>query len=167
VVTWVFLAAAAVAIIFACLAVVVRNPILNVLSLVIVFFAMAAIFALLGMDFLAAIQVIVYSGAILVLFLFVVMLLNIPRLGRLGRGRPVQALLGTVLAALLGGLVLAAAALLPAELGAVLPGAAAGGTAAPIGRALLSSHLFVFEFITLLLAAAIVGAVYLGERELR
>jgi len=165
--TWVFLAAAAVAIVFACLAVVVRNPVLNVLSLVIVFFAMAAIFALLGMDFLAAIQVIVYSGAILVLFLFVVMLLNLPRRRRLGKGRPLQAVAGILLAAVLGGMVLAAAAILPAELGAVLPGAAAGGTATPIGRALITSHLFVFEFITLLLAAAIIGAVYLGEREMR
>ena len=63
-VTYVFLAAAAVAVIFAILAVVPRNPMTNVLSLVVLFFAMAAIFAILGMDFLAAIQVIVYSGAL-------------------------------------------------------------------------------------------------------
>ena len=54
--------------------------------------------------------------------------------------------------------------LLP-EQGGVLPGAADTGTAFPIGRALLSTHLFAFEFITLLLVAAIVGAVYLGRRE--
>ena len=47
----------------------------------------------------------------------------------------------------------------------MLPGASASGTALPIGRALLSTHLFAFEFITLLLVAAIVGAVYLGRRE--
>ncbi|MDX2438224.1 MAG: NADH-quinone oxidoreductase subunit J, partial [Acidobacteriota bacterium] len=87
-VTWVFLAAAALAILFAVVAVVARNPITNVLALVVMFFAMAAVFAVIGMDFLAAIQVIVYSGAILVLFLFVIRLLNVRRIDRLGSGRP-------------------------------------------------------------------------------
>jgi len=64
-------------------------------------------------------------------------------------------------------MVLVIAGLLVPEYGAVLPGAAAAGTAAPIGRALLGSHLFAFEFITLLLVAAIVGAVYLGKKDLR
>ena len=166
-VTYVFLAAAAVAVFFAICTVVLRNPIANVLSLVMMFFAMAAIFAMLGMDFLAAIQIIVYSGAILVLFLFVIMLLNIRTVERFGSGRPLQALLGTLVAAVTGGLVLAAAALLIPEHGGVLPGAAEAGTAVSIGRVLLGTHLFAFEFITLLLVAAIVGAVYLTKRELR
>ena len=166
-VTYVFLAAAAVAIVFAVLAVVPRNPMINVLSLVVVFFAMAAIFAILGMDFLAAIQIIVYSGAILVLFLFVIMLLNLRTVEPFGSGRPLQALLGVLVAAMIGGLVLALAALLHPELGGVLPGAEETGTALTIGRALVGSHLFVFEFISLLLVAAIVGAVYLTKKELR
>ena len=164
----VFLVAAAIAVVFAIVTIAHRSPVINVLSLVIVFFAMAAIFALLGMDFLAAVQVIVYSGAILVLFLFVIMLLNIRHLGRLGGGgRPFQAFVGSFVAAALGGLVLAIAAILPVQRGAVLPGASVNGTAVAIGRALISTHLFVFEFITLLLAAAIVGAVYLGKRSSR
>jgi NADH-quinone oxidoreductase subunit J len=167
VVTFVFLAAAAIAVIFAILAVVPRNPMTNVLSLVVMFFAMAAIFAILGMDFLAAIQVIVYSGAILVLFLFVIMLLNIRRVESFGSGRPIQALIGSLVAAAIGGTVLVIAALLLPEQGGVLPGALGTGTAIPIGRALLSTHLFAFEFITLLLVAAIVGAVYLGKKDLR
>lgn len=166
-VTWVFFAAAALAILFALVAVVARNPITNVLSLVVMFFAMAAVFALLGMDFLAAIQVIVYSGAILVLFLFVIMLLNVRRVDRLGSGRPVQALVGTLVAAGIGAMVLVMVGLLLPEQGAVLPGAIDAGTAVPIGRALLGTHLFAFEFITLLLVAAIVGAVYLGKKDLR
>jgi NADH-quinone oxidoreductase subunit J len=166
-VVWAFVAAAAVAVIFALTAVVMRNPMTNVLALVVMFFAMAAVFALLGMDFLAAVQVIVYSGAILVLFLFVIMLLNIRRTDRLGSGRAAQALVGTLVAAGVGAMVLVIAGLLVPELGAVLPGATAAGTAAPIGRALLSTHLFAFEFITLLLVAAIVGAVYLGKKDLR
>ena len=166
-VLWAFLAAAAVAVVFALIAVVARNPMTNVLALVVMFFAMAAVFALLGMDFLAAIQVIVYSGAILVLFLFVIMLLNVRRVERLGSGRAVQAFLGSLVAAAIGAMVLVIAGLLVPEQGSVLAGAAEAGTAVPIGRALLSTHLFAFEFITLLLVAAIVGAVYLGKKDLR
>jgi NADH-quinone oxidoreductase subunit J len=167
VVVWVFLASAAVAIVFAFAAVMVRNPLYNVLSLVVVFFAMAAIFAILGMDFLAAIQVIVYSGAILVLFLFVIMLLNVRRLPPIASGRPLLVMFGTVLAALLGGFLLALSVLLTPDRGAVLPDAVESGTALPIGKALISTHLFAFEFITVILAAAIVGAVYLGRRDPR
>jgi NADH-quinone oxidoreductase subunit J len=152
-------------VLFAVLAVVPRNPIANVLSLVVMFFAMAAIFAILGMDFLAAIQVIVYSGAILVLFLFVIMLLNIRRVEVFGGGRKWQAFIGTLVAAGIGAMILVIAGLLVPEHGAVIPGGVDSGTAVPIGKALLSTHLFAFEFITLLLVAAIVGAVYLGRRE--
>jgi len=163
-VSTVFLIAAAVAVIFAIVAIAHRNPVVNVLALVIVFFAMAAIFAILGMDFLAAIQLIVYSGAILVLFLFVIMLLNISNVERLGSGRPMQALLGAVAAVALGAMVVFAAMQLGPETGAMLPGAE-NGTAFPIAHALMGSHLFAFEFITLLLVAAIIGAVYLARRE--
>ena len=166
-VTTVFLVAAALAVIFAVLAVVPRNPMTNVLSLVVLFFAMAAIFAILGMDFLAAVQVIVYSGAILVLFLFVIMLLNIRKVEPFGSGRGWQAFFGTLVAAGIGAIVLVVVGLLLPEHGAVLPGAVEVGTAVPIGKALVSTHLFAFEFITLLLVAAIVGAVYLGRREER
>jgi len=163
----VFLAAAALAVVFAIATIALRNPVYGVLSLVVMFFAMAAIFAILGMDFLAAIQVIVYSGAILVLFLFVIMLLNLRETESLGTGRPLQALLGLVTAIALGAVLVVAAAGLAPDTGAVLPGVEDTGTVVPIGRALLGSHLFAFEFITLLLVAAIVGAVYLARRELR
>ncbi len=166
-VAWAFLAASGIAVVFALLAVVPRNPTLNVLSLVVMFFAMAAIFAILGMDFLAAIQVIVYSGAILVLFLFVIMLLRIRRVEPLGGRRLAHTLLATLAAAVIGSLVLVISAILRPDHGAVLPGAAETGTAFPIGRALVTTHLFAFEFISLLLVAAIVGAFYLGARRLR
>jgi NADH-quinone oxidoreductase subunit J len=133
--------------------------------LVVLFFAMAAVFAILGMDFLAAIQVIVYSGAILVLFLFVIMLLNVRQVEPFGSGRRWQALIGTLVAAGIGTMILVIAGLLLPEHGGVLPGAAEIGTAVPIGKALLGTHLFAFEFITLLLVASIVGAVYLGRKE--
>jgi NADH-quinone oxidoreductase subunit J len=166
VVTAVFLVAAALAVVFSIITIAHRSPVINVLSLVLVFFAMAAMFAVLGMDFLAAIQVIVYSGAILVLFLFVIMLLNIQQVERLGSGRPLQALLGAVGAIALGALVIVAIQGLTPSQGAVLAGSE-NGTVVPIGRALLGSHLFAFEFITLLLVAAIIGAVFLAKKELR
>ena len=166
VVPYVFFVAAAVAVLFAVVAIAHRNPVMNVLSLVVVFFALAAVFAILGMDFLAAIQVIVYSGAILVLFLFVIMLLNIRSTERLGSGRPIQAALGAITAVGLGAAVIWGLTRLTPELGTVLPDAP-DGTVFPIGRALLGSHLFAFEFVSLLLAAAIVGAVYLARREPR
>jgi NADH-quinone oxidoreductase subunit J len=164
VVTYVFFVAAAIAVLFSLVTITHRSPIVNVLSLVVVFFALASIFAILGMDFLAAVQVIVYSGAILVLFLFVIMLLNIRSAERMGRGRPIQVALGTVTAIGLGAAVVFALSSLAPERGAVLPGSDAG-TVFPIGKALLGSHLFPFEFISLLLAAAIIGAVFLTRKE--
>jgi len=163
----VFAVAAFVAVAFAIVTIAHSSPVINVLSLVVVFFAMAAIFALLGMDFLAAIQIIVYSGAILVLFLFVIMLLNIRTVERLGSGRRVQALLGTVVAIGIGAAALIAVSRLAPATGAVYPGSLETGTVTPIGRALLTTPLFAFEFITLVLVAAIVGAVYLARREPR
>ncbi len=163
-VVWVFLIAAALAVAFAVVAVAHRNPVISVLCLVMVFFALATVFAVLGMDFLAAVQLIVYSGAILVLFLFVVMLLNVGPAERLGAGRPWQALLGAVAAIGLGAVVVLAASRLAPAAGALLEGSE-GGTVFPIGRALLGSHLFAFELVSVLLVAAIVGAVYLARRE--
>jgi NADH-quinone oxidoreductase subunit J len=164
-VQYIFLVAAGLAVVFSIIAIAHRKPVINVLSLVMVFFAMAAIFAMLGMDFLAAIQVIVYAGAILVLFLFVIMLLNVDKADIIGSGRPLQAGLGAIAAIGLGAAVVYAVSKLAPEGGAMLPGAEESGTIFPIGRALLGSHLFAFELITLLLVAAIVGAVYMVKRE--
>ena len=75
-VTVVFLVAAVLAVVSAVVAVSHRDPVFNVLSLVVTFFCVAVNYALLGADFLAAAQILVYAGAILVLFLFVIMLLD-------------------------------------------------------------------------------------------
>jgi NADH:ubiquinone oxidoreductase subunit 6 (subunit J) len=93
------------------------------------------------------------------------MLLNVRKVEAFGSGRRWQALIGTLVAAGIGAMILVIAGLLLPEHGSVLPGVADIGTAVPIGKALLSTHLFAFEFITLLLVASIVGAVYLGRRE--
>lgn len=163
--SWIFLTASVFAVLFALVAVAHRSPIINVLSLVMMFFCMAVVFALIGMDFLAAVQIIVYSGAVLVLFLFVIMLLNLKKAEGLGKGgRPLQFALGAIAAIAAGTGLVIAASRLDSTFGASLPGSEAG-TAFPIGEALVGSHLFAFEFISFLLVAAIIGAIYLSRRE--
>lgn len=157
----VFYLAGIVAVASAVVAVAHRNPVVNVLSLVVTFFCVAVNFALLGAGFLAAAQILIYAGAILVLFLFVVMLLNAPGDGPVDVPRPFQRIGGIALAGLaaVGGLAL----LLghpPAH-----PAAAPDGTAEAIGRLLVGPYLFAFELISVLLLAAMVGALVLVKRK--
>jgi len=163
-VTYVFLVAAVMAVLFALVAIMHRSPVVNVLALIMMFFALAVIYAVLGMDFLAAIQIIVYSGAVLVLFLFVIMLLNIQKVERLGSGRPLQAFLGALASIGIGVAVILAARRLAPAFGQVLDGAEKG-TAIPLGEALLTSHLFAFELISVVLMASLVGAYVLARKE--
>src|SRR5688572_31264648 len=96
---------AAVAVVFALVVVLHRNPVVGALSLVASFFALAVMYVLLEAPFLAALQVIVYAGAIMVLFLFVIMLLNLQHAPE-PRTRPIQQFLGyTTSAAFLIGLI--------------------------------------------------------------
>jgi NADH-quinone oxidoreductase subunit J len=156
----VFYATAVVALASALVAVAHRNPVVNVLSLVVTFFCIAVNFALLGASFLAAAQVLVYAGAILVLFLFVVMLLNAPQLPATNEPRPFQRVGGVVLAIVLAG----GSALLLATVGGHLP-APAEVTVHDVGRALVGPYLFAFELVSVLLLAAMVGALVLVKRK--
>ncbi len=156
----VFYVAAVVAVATGVIAVAHRNPVVNVMSLVVTFFCVAVCYALLAAPFLAAAQILVYAGAILVLFLFVVMLLNAP-LPATDQPRQLQRVFG-VAAVLLVGLGGAALALVAAP-GPGIP--AAEGTAAAIGRLLVGPHLFAFELVSVLLLAALVGAMVLVKRK--
>src|SRR5436853_5086443 len=89
----IFFIFAAIAVIFALIVVTHRNPVVGALSLVVSFFALAVMYVLLEAPFLAALQVIVYAGAIMVLFLFVIMLLNLQHHEE-PPTRPVQQFLG-------------------------------------------------------------------------
>src|SRR5581483_4078224 len=113
-----------------------RNPVASALWLVVTLFAVAALFVMLDAQFVAVLQILVYAGAIMVLFLFVIMLLN------LGRGGP-NDLKGPV-------------ALAAAEQGMV----------AAVARPLFQTYLVPFEITSLLLLAALVGAVVLAKRRL-
>lgn len=155
-----------VAIISAISVVVQRSPIASALSLVVCFFALAAEYVLLEAHFVAVIQVLVYAGAIMVLFIFVIMLLNIRESGPTAIGvlsnRGIAGLfasgiLGIGAIAALDGWVNAAPAELPAEY----------GTIAAMGRILFSGpYLLPFEAVSLLLTVGMVGAVVLAKREL-
>ena len=162
-----------------------RNPIASALWLVSTMFSLAAIYVLLQAQFIAAIQVLVYAGAVMVLFVFVIMLLNIGRTGSDVRGKPVR-----VVALLVGLGLMAELALLsqvtPGGL-AVANGVAAGAStplvAFPAGQAALDAparqgvvgaiaeplfrdYLVPFEITSILLLAAAVGAVVLAKRKL-
>lgn len=137
-----------------------RNPIYSALALVLNLLVVAAFYALLDAHFLAVIQVIVYAGAIVVLVLFVLMLLN----QKMESPRAVGRLKWSAL--FVGGLFIvglapALGALAPTGMGAV---GADFGTIRAVGRLLFSRYVLLFEAVSLLLLAAIVGALLLGRR---
>ena len=156
----VFFFFAAVTVIFALVVILHRNPVIGALSLVASFFALAVMYVLLDAPFLAALQVIVYAGAIMVLFLFVIMLLNLQKM-REEPTRPIQQFLGYAGSAAFGiGLVyyLAKYAVMQLPAGPFL------ADARTIGITLFESYIFPFEMISILLLAAIVGALVLSGR---
>ena len=161
----VFAIASGLAIVSALAMVVVKTPVKSVISLVLTFFSLAVLSILLAAPFIAAIQVIVYAGAILVLFLFVIMLLNLQREAEDRDERPVQRWLGLAAVVALGGL------LLGVTLRAGAPPVPAAGGLIPaedeipiLGRLLFSDYLLAFEALSVLLLLAAVGALVLSKR---
>jgi NADH-quinone oxidoreductase subunit J len=154
---------AAVAVIFALVVVLHRNPVVGALSLVASFFALAVMYVLLDAPFLAVLQVIVYAGAIMVLFLFVIMLLNLQH--RPEATRPVQQVLGWITSATFGiGLVYY---LVKYAVYRTLPQGIFRSDARTIGIRLFEAYVFPFEMVSILLLAAIVGALLLSGRTAR
>jgi NADH-quinone oxidoreductase subunit J len=152
---------AAVAVIFAIVVILHRNPVVGALALVASFFALAVMYVLLDAPFLAALQVIVYAGAIMVLFLFVIMLLNLGHM-REEAARPVQQFLGyTGSAAFVITLVYY---LSKYAVYAVIPNTPWYTDAGSIGVALFQAYVFPFEMVSILLLAAIVGALLMSGR---
>lgn len=164
-----FLPIAFVVVISAILVVVLRNPIHSVLSLVLTFFSLAGLYVLLNAQFIAAIQVIVYAGAIMVLFLFVIMMLNLDEEKRVREKHPLQKVFGIVVASLLlvgiGSIV--ATRVLYGNKGteAAAKVSAVGNTKAIAGL-LFTDWVLPFEITSILLIAAIVGAIVLSKKEL-
>jgi len=156
----VFFFFAAIAVIFALVVILHRNPVVSALSLVASFFALAVMYVLLDAPFLAALQVIVYAGAIMVLFLFVIMLLNLQK-QREESTRPIQQFLGYSGSAAFG---IALVYYLSKYAVMEMPGSPFIADARAIGVALFEAYIFPFEMVSILLLAAIVGALLLSAR---
>jgi NADH-quinone oxidoreductase subunit J len=148
----------------ATLVVALRNPIYSALSLLVMFFHVAGLYVTLHAEFLAAIQIIVYAGAILVLYLFVVMLLNIKSEDQFNKQGTVALFLGLVLLAetVLLGLSQGFSVASPTQQTAS-PGASIGNTES-IGELLYSTYLFPFEIASLILLVAMIGAIILTKK---
>jgi NADH-quinone oxidoreductase subunit J len=160
---------AAVAVVASLLVIAQRNPIYSVLLLIASFGALSGLYVLLDAPFVAVTQIVVYAGAIMVLFLFVVMLLNAPHeetdydesVHPLRRPGPMR--FGAALAAALVVELLWALTKGGGETGA-FPAAAVSSVRA-IGRSLFTDYAFAFEVTSVLILVAMVGAVVLARRE--
>lgn len=153
---------------FAVLVVTARNTVHSVLFLVMNFLAVAALYVVLRAEFLAVIQVLVYAGGIVVLYLFVVMLVNLKRPPEAHQDRRRRSRLGLLVAGvLLAQLVAIAASSLRGAAGARPAGAAAvgGGNVQQVGWSLYVDYLVPFEVASMLLLAAMIGAIILARRE--
>ncbi|MDR7543032.1 MAG: NADH-quinone oxidoreductase subunit J [Armatimonadota bacterium] len=157
----VFLPAAALAIAGGVGVIVSRQPVHSAIALLIVLAALAVTYLVLAAPFVAALQIIVYAGAIVVLFLFVVLLVHARSgegpLVKLPRQRAAVALFAALYLAVLLAAVLAAAGRLP-------PVPARFGTAQRVGEALFVHYVLPFELASIILLVGIVAAAVLGRR---
>ena len=142
-----------------------RNPVTSAMFLVLTIVSLAGLFVLLHAFFLAAVQVLVYAGAVMVLFLFVIMLLDLKAEERRKiKGSAWSAgwlSVGAILAIFLSSLLQAA----PARRGRNL-GRVEGGTVA-LGKLLFTQYLLPFEIVSVLLLVAMVGVVLLSKKDLK
>ena len=161
----IFLIFAVIAVVCAINVVVQTHPISSAISLVGVMASLAVLYLLLGAEFIAAAQVIVYAGAIMVLFVFVIMLLNAGAESKHGRSLVAQLLGAPLLIALLGLLAYFVQRLYPRSV-SVHFGGFTHGTPLDIGRALFTTYLLPFEVTSILILIAIVGAIVLAWKEM-
>jgi NADH-quinone oxidoreductase subunit J len=148
-----------------------HHPVASLLFLVLTFFSLAAIYVLLGAHFIAAIQIVVYAGAIMVLFLFVIMLLNLGHDYRADLRGVGWAVVGAVAAGVVGWLVWHSFG----APGAVIDRSGTQSIAASVERLnavgaiahpLFNDYLVPFELVGILLLVAIIGAVLLAKRRI-
>ncbi|MCC2640882.1 MAG: nuoJ [Nitrospira sp.] len=146
------------------LVVALRNPVYSALALLIMFFHVAGLYITLHAEFLAAVQIIVYAGAILVLYLFVVMLLNVKAEERYHNQLPVAGFLAvTLLTEAILLIIQSRSASSPAV--TANPASVTGNTET-IGEVLYSTYLFPFEVASLILLVAMIGAIILAKKDI-
>ena len=161
----IFLGMAFTAIIASLLLITRKNPIHSALFLVLTFLCVAVLYLLLQSQFLAVIQVVVYAGAIVMLIIFVVMLLDLEEELRSGLKLFYSKVIGSVLAVLflLGIIYSVAATALTGKVGPYTPEKVSANVKA-VGEVLFTQYLFPFEIVSVLLVTAIVGAVVLSKK---
>jgi NADH-quinone oxidoreductase subunit J len=162
---------AAISILAAIGMVVARNPVHSAIFLVFTLFNTAGVFVMLGAEFLAAAQVIVYAGAILVLMLFFLMLVDPQNLPERAGGHPVQRIVGPLLGVLLF-LEVAAAIANRAMIGTqgnaspeLINSTIIGGNTQAVGNLLYTQYLLPFEVVSLVLLIGVIGAIVLALPE--
>jgi NADH-quinone oxidoreductase subunit J len=148
-----------------------RSPVASALWLVSLLFHLSVVYVVLNADFLAAANVLVYAGAIMVLFLFVIMLLNIGRPGPTDiKGPWGKAIAALAALSMLGELLALSATDLPASAslpeGTMARVVAEQGALQAVARPLFEQYLVPFELTSIMLLAALVGAVVLAKRKL-
>jgi NADH-quinone oxidoreductase subunit J len=141
-----------------------RSPVTSAMFLVLTIVSMAGLFVLLHAFFLAAVQILVYAGAVMVLFLFVIMLLDLKEEQRRKFNK-----FGVVTGAMAVTAVIAifAQAIHASKPGADLPPPTLEGATAPLGHVLFTQYLLPFEIVSVLLLVAIVGVVLLSKKDLK
>lgn len=159
-----FWALSALALASAIMVVASKNPVHSILSLIAVFFAISGHYILLNAQFLAIVNIIVYAGAIMVLFLFVVMLMNLNAESEPKKSRLLQ------FAGLISGgclfLVLISAITKSSSAGNMVQmGSGNSGLIKELGRVLFSDYVIPFEISSILFLSAMIGAVIVGKKE--
>ncbi len=158
----VFYVLAVIAIGSAFLMITRKNPVHSILWLIVVFFTISGNYILLNAQFLAIVNIIVYAGAIMVLFLFVVMLMNLNADAEPIKNQRIQ------IAGLVSGgclMLVLLAALMKADSKAVEMGTGNMGLVKQLGQQLFTSYVVPFEISSVLFLSAMIGAVVIGKRE--
>lgn len=157
----VFTGLAFITILCALYVVLSKNPVHSVIALILTFFSISAHYVLLNAQFLAIVNLIVYAGAIMVLFLFVLMLLNLNK-----ESEPVKPAVWGIIAAIAGGLLMVVlVAVLHESSESLMPYPDNSvGMVKTLGQMLFTKYLVPFELTGILFLAAMVGAVLLGKR---
>ncbi|HQT59608.1 MAG TPA: NADH-quinone oxidoreductase subunit J [Acidiphilium sp.] len=173
IVTLAFYVFAAILLLSACMVITARNPVHSVLFLILAFINAAALFVLAGAEFLAMVLVIVYVGAVAVLFLFVVMMLDVDFVAlREGfqRYAPLGLLIGFILMVEIGAVAVGWTITPAAHLASQVPMPLHLSNTAALGDLIYTHYMFAFELVALLLLVAMIGAIVLthsGERRSR
>jgi NADH-quinone oxidoreductase subunit J len=168
----VFLVAAAIVLTGALGVIFAKNPVHSALCLVMTLFGIAVLFVAQKAHFLAAVQVIVYAGAIVVLFLFVIMLLGVDRAEELeteplAGQRPAAAVIAIIAVAILSLLAVRGVQVTTGQVSSVASLRGKESNIEVLGKALFTDYVFAFEVTSVLLVIAVVGAVVLARRNRR